>query len=175
MQVASVVEYVVEHTKREPIFPTGRCLVESSSIVLPSTLFGKVLHNTSFNGQEKITNIKVHQEKLLDPSIVIFRTNNIQEEDVAEFFNESYGIAPVSVLHKVTGVKASRIYVRCSPELYQLLPTEKRIRIKWEFLSFVDAINPRLCKKCCRFGHSDKFCRASEEYITFVNAQKEIT
>lgn len=123
---------------------------------------------------EKITEVKVQQEKLLDPSIVIFRTNNILKEDVTEFFKESFGLDPVSV-HKITGPKASRMYVHCSPELYQKLPAEKRLQIKWESLSFVDCINPRLCKKCCRFGHGEKFYKASEEYIKFINTNKEIS
>lgn len=110
----------------------------------------------------------------MDPSIVIFRTNNINEEDVINFFQESYGSAPISV-NKVSGVRASRIYVRCSPEQYQQLPMDKRIRIMWESLAFVDAVNPRLCKKCCRFGHSEKFCKASEAYIKFIEANSEIS
>lgn len=123
---------------------------------------------------KRIPDAKVQQEKLLDPTIVIFRCNNISEQDVEKHFAESYGITPVSIT-KVTGTKASRIYARCTADLYKLLPADKRIRIQWESLAFTEAVNPRVCKKCNRFGHTEKYCQADEQLINFVNKHKELT
>lgn len=108
----------------------------------------------------------------IDPTICIFRCNNVSESDVETHFVDAFGIKPVSTT-KVTGPKASRIYVRCSAALYKLLPIEKRLRILWESLTFDDAVNPRFCRKCQRFGHVDKFCRAEEHVVDFVKTHKD--
>lgn len=141
-----------------------------------------IINTASKEESEKLTKIiaaripeaKVQQERLLDPTICIFRCNNVSEKDVETHFVDAFGIKPTTTT-KVTGPKASRIYVRCSAELYKLLPVEKRIRILWESLAFEDAVNPRFCRKCQRFGHVEKFCKAEDRVIQFVNDYKEAT
>lgn len=106
---------------------------------------------------------KRSRKSWFDLCIVIFRTNNITEEDVVNYY-DSFGSAPVLV-NTVTGAKASRIYVHCSLDQYKQLLTEKRLCTMWEFLTFVDAVNPFMCRKCSRFGHIEKFCKADEYYM----------
>lgn len=124
--------------------------------------------------KSRVTDCKVTHEKLLDPTILLFRTNNVTEDDVRTYFQESFGSEPVTIT-KVQGAKGSRIYIRCTPEQYRQLPADKRLRINWESLAFTDSLNPRYCKKCLRFGHSEKYCKAEDNYTNFVNNHKEHT
>lgn len=124
--------------------------------------------------RDKIKECTVQEQKLLNPTILLFRTKNISEEDVKEYFIDTTGSEPVHI-NKISTERAARTYIQLTPAQYKSLPTDGRLRINWEAVPFVVAINPRKCQKCDRYGHPEKFCRASDEYVQLAKTCKENT
>lgn len=123
--------------------------------------------------KSKIDTCQVIEEKLLNPTILVFRTKNIKDEDINEYFQDTTGEKPIST-NKISTDKASRTYVQLSPHQYKTVTANgsNRIRINWESLPFVDSINPR-CSVCNRFGHPAKYCKSHDYYKDFVKTCNE--
>lgn len=117
--------------------------------------------------KRNIPDCEVIEQKQRNPTILVFRTKNISKEEVTEYIKDVTDQEPILVT-QITTDRASRTYIQLHPEQYKKVVNLGKLRIKWESLSFVDAINPRRCSKCQKFGHPEKHCKSSNIYINFV-------